>query len=236
MENQQAEQSRLTWLIPVALIGMLGLLYLVWPAFEGFVDKAYHLLSREDRQGFEAWINSFGAWGPLAILAVMLLQTLLAVIPSVLIMVVSVLAYGPIWGGVLAWSGLLAAALMAYAIGRSLGPVTVDRLIGHGTEEKMEHFVDRYGVWAVVAARVSPVLSTDAVSLVAGLVRMDLLPFLAATAAGTLPLTILIGFLGTSIERMETGLIWVSVASLALFAAYVVYDRSRSAAHADQEA
>jgi len=94
----------------------------------------------------------------------MVAQTLLAFIPSVLIMVVSVLAYGPLWGGLLSWGGLVMAALVAYGIGRALGPVTVDRLIGRKTEQKLKRFVERYGVWGIIVARISPALSTDAVS------------------------------------------------------------------------
>jgi uncharacterized membrane protein YdjX (TVP38/TMEM64 family) len=53
--------------------------------------------------------------------------------------------------------------------------------------------------------------------------------FLLATALGTLPLTILIAWLGADIDRLKSGLIWVSVISVALFLAYVVYDRRRMA-------
>ena len=85
--------------------------------------------------------------------------------------------------------------------------------------------LERYGVWGVVAARLSPVLSTDAVSIVAGLVGMRFWRFVLATAAGTLPLTVLVAWLGADIDRLKTGLIWVSVVSLATFVGYVAYDR-----------
>ena len=226
--DQPARQSKLTWVIPLVLLGVLAGLYFAWPAFQSFVDQAYAVTTSGDRQRFEQWIRGYGAWGPVVIFAVMIMQTLLAVVPSTLIMVVAVLAYGPLWGGVLAWSGLLVAASVAYGIGRAVGPVTVDRLIGHKTEQKVEHFVNRYGLWAIVAARVSPAFSTDAVSYVAGFVKMGAKRFIAATAMGTLPLTVLVSYLGADIGRLKTGLIWISVASLALFIGYVVYDRVRS--------
>jgi uncharacterized membrane protein YdjX (TVP38/TMEM64 family) len=85
--------------------------------------------------------------------------------------------------------------------------------------------VEDYGVWAVIAARLSPVLSTDAVSIVAGLLGMGWRRFLLATAAGTLPLVVLIAVLGTDIDRMETGLIWISAVSLAAVVGYAVWRR-----------
>ena len=226
--GERREQSKLTWLVPLGLLAFFGLLYFVWPGFQNFVNTAVSISLSGDRQRLESWVDGFGAWGPVVILLLMIMQTVLAFIPSVIIMVVTVLAFGPLWGGVLTWVGLLVSATVAFLIGRALGPVTVDKLIGQSTEKKVEGFVHEYGVWAIIAARVSPALSTDAVSLVAGLAEMGYVRFIAATAAGTLPLTVLIAWLGADINRLEVGLLWVSVVSLAIFVAYVVWDRRRS--------
>jgi uncharacterized membrane protein YdjX (TVP38/TMEM64 family) len=228
-------QSRLTWLVPLGVIAALLLAYFVWPGFRSLVDEAYRVVTSGDRAQLEAWVSGFGAWGPALIYALMVAQTLLAFIPSLLVTVVPVLAYGPLWGGLLAWSGLLLAALVAYGIGRSLGPVTVERLIGHKTERQIEGFVERYGIWGVVAARISPALSTDAVSFVAGLVKMRLWRFALATAVGTLPLVVLVAFLGSDLERLRGGLIWVSVLSLGAFVLYVVWDRRRRRVQEDRQ-
>lgn len=156
--------------------------------------------------------------------ALMLIQTIIPILPSVVVMVVAVLAYGPFMGGIVAWTGLLLAAALGYGMGMSLGPVTVDRLVGAMAKRKVERTVDRYGVWAVVAARISPVLSTDAMSIVAGLARMQFWRFLVATALGTLPLAIAVAWLGSSIERLKTGLIWIGGISVAAFVGYVWFD------------
>lgn len=222
---QDRRRSPLTWVVPLALLLALAGLYFVWPGFASFVDEAAAVLTSGDRQRAQEWVRAFGAWGYAVVLALMVLQTVLAVVPSLLMMVVAVLAYGPVGGGLLAWAGLLVAATVAYGVGRAIGPATVDRLVGEATERKVSGFVERYGVWAVVAARVSPVISTDAVSVVAGLVQMGYARFLAATAAGTLPLTVLVAWLGEDIDRLKTGLIWVSAVSLATFVGYVLYDR-----------
>ncbi len=226
-EQAERKQSKLTWLIPLALVAALVILYFAWPAFHAFANEAYQVLTSGEEERVEAWVSQFGAWGVAVILALMLVQSLLAVIPSVLIMVVTVLAYGPVLGGLLAWGGLLLAASMAYGIGRLLGPVTVEKLIGSKTERKIDRFIARYGLWAIIAARISPALSTDAVSYGAGLVGMGYLRFIGATALGTVPLTVLIAYLGTDINRLKSGLVWVSVITVLLFIGYVAYDRWR---------
>src|SRR5690606_25642220 len=162
--------------------------------YRAFVDEAYNVFSTGDHTQTQEWVRGFGAWGFVVLLALMLMQTILAFLPSLVLMVVAVLSYGPLLGGLLAWSGMLLAATLGYAIGRGLGVATVDRLLGPATEKKMMRFVDRYGIWGVIAGRISPVLSTDAVSIVAGVGRMRYLHFIAATAAGTLPLTVLVAW------------------------------------------
>ena len=224
---RERAKSTWVWLTPLVLMAILVMLYFVWPDFRTFFTEAYEVLSSGRQERIQAWVRGFGVWSYVVILALMLLQTLVAFLPSVVLMVVAVVSFGSIVGGLLAWGGLLLAASLAYVIGRMFGVVTVDRLLGTKTERKVEQFIERYGVWAVVAARISPVLSTDAVSIAAGLVKMNLLRFIVATAVGTLPLTVLIAWLGTDIERLKTGLVWVSIVSVATFIAYVVYDHRR---------
>jgi uncharacterized membrane protein YdjX (TVP38/TMEM64 family) len=226
-QEEPVNASLWTWMLPLCLVLLTIGMYALWPPFRASMHRAYTLLTGGNQEQLKAWITSFGAWGPITILGLMLLQTLVAFLPSVLIMVVSVLAYGALWGSLLAWGGLLVAALLAYCIGRALGPITISKLIGSKTEHQVATFVDRYGFWGIIAARISPALSTDAVSYAAGLTRMRLASFLVATAAGILPLVALIAFLGEDIDRLKTGLIWISVISLLVFLGYVIYDHRK---------
>lgn len=210
--------------MPVGVFVFLGLLYFIWPAYRDFLRNALTKLSSGEREEIQRWIAGYGAWGTLVIFGLMILQTLVPFLPSLVTMVVAVLAYGPLVGGAFAWGGLLLAACAGYGIGLLVGPVTVDRLIGGKAKRQMEHFVDRYGSWGIVAARVSPALSTDAVSIVAGLVKMSFTRFGVATAVGTLPLTIAVAWLGEDIARLQCGLIWISVISLLIFVGYVYWD------------
>lgn len=227
MKAGSTDRSRWTWIIPVGLVAGLVAAFFAWPDFRQFVEEGYRVLASDDRERVEEWVGQYGAWGFVVIFALMLMQTLIPVLPSVVAMVAAVLAYGPVQGGLIAWAGMLLAATLGYGIGRALGPVTIDRLLGAQARRTADRYVDRYGLWAVIAARISPVLSTDAISIAAGLAGMRYPRFLLATAVGTLPLTILIAWLGQEIERLKTGLIWVSVISVLVFVIYVIIDRRR---------
>ncbi|WP_373055639.1 TVP38/TMEM64 family protein [Zunongwangia sp. H14] len=87
--------------------------------------------------------------------------------------------------------------------------------------------MEDYGFWAVIIARVSPVLSNDATSFVAGLLRMGYWKFIAATLAGIIPLTGAIAYLGGNFQRLKSGLIWISAVSLVLLIIYIIYDRKK---------
>ena len=222
---------RWTWAVPLLLVVGIAAAWFLWPGFREFAGQAYEVLASENRQRIEAWVRQYGPWGFIVIYALMIMQTVVPVLPSVVAMVVAVLAFGPWVGGLVAWTGMLLAASLGYLIGRAFGPVTVDRLLGGKARQNLSDTVDRYGLWAVIAARVSPVLSTDAISIVAGLVGLKFWKFLIATAVGTLPLTMLIAFLGEDVERLKSGLIWISVFSIGTFAAWVIYDRRRGKVH-----
>ena len=225
--GEERGASKLVWIIPVVVIGLLVLLYFVWPAYHDFVYEAYTVLTSDDEQRIREWVNQYGAWGPAVIMVGMLMQTILAVIPSVVLMVVAVLAYGAWWGGLLAWGGVVVAAMLAYVIGWALGPVTIEKMLGTKTCKKVEVAVNRYGFLAIVAARISPILSTDAVSFVGGLVKMNFVKFMTATALGTLPLAILIAAMGENWDSMKTVLIVISVASIVMVVGWAVYDWRR---------
>lgn len=212
------------WVLPAAvLIGAVAT-YCLSDSVAEFLDRAMALMDNGEKARLQEWIEGYGLLGPGVIIAMMLLQTLVPVIPSLLPLLAAVVAYGAVAGSVLAWFGLLLSAALGYWIGMLLGPATVDKIIGEDTHEKIEHAVNRYGIWAVIAARVSPLLSTDAISIFAGLVRMRFLQFMGATAVGTAALVLLVGILGTDFDRLETGLWWLGGLTGVALIAWVAWD------------
>lgn len=208
----------------LGVVLLIAGLYFFWPSFHESVNQAFAILVSGDRERLHEFFKQFGIWGPVAIILAMTAQMFLLVIPSTALLVVSVLAYGPLGGTIISLLAVSVASTVGYLIGRKLGPVTIDKLIGSKTRKKTEYYVERYGFWTVIVARFSPFLSNDAISIVGGLLRMSYWRFMGATFAGILPLTIIIAYLGETNERLMTGLIWISVISLVAFVAYVIYD------------
>src|SRR5690606_5137706 len=116
----------------------------------------------------------------------------------------------------------------AYGIGAYFGTPLIKRLLGQKTKEKVEGFIEDYGFWAVIITRLSPFLSNDAISFVAGILQMGYWRFIGATMIGILPLTALIAYLGENNDRLIEGLIWVSAITLVGFIGYVWWDKKRT--------
>jgi uncharacterized membrane protein YdjX (TVP38/TMEM64 family) len=225
--EQPVKQSKWPLYISIALVLSLVVAYFVVPSFQQFIKEAYQVLTSDDKQRISEWVNQFGWIGPVIIVVAMIVQMFLLVIPTILLMVIAVIAYGPVGGTIITLIGIVAASSVGYMLGSYLGTVTVNKLIGDKTEKKIEAYVEEYGFWAVIVTRISPFLSNDAISFVGGLLRMGYLKFIGATLIGILPLALLIAYLGESNDRLIKGLIWVSVGSLLALISYIVYDRNR---------
>ncbi|GAB3203206.1 putative membrane protein YdjX (TVP38/TMEM64 family) [Pontibacter aydingkolensis] len=224
-EDNSHKQSKWPLIITLILIASLVASYFIFPGFQKEVDTSWDVLTSGDRQRISDWVEQFGFWGPFFIILAMIAQMFLLVINVVALMLVSIIAYGPVWGTLVAITAVVVASTVGYLIGRGVGKAGVSKLIGPKTEHKVMNFVDDYGLWAVMIARISPFLSNDAISIVAGLAKMNYFRFIGATLAGIVPLAILLAWLGENNERLKTGLIWVSAVSIAAFIGYIIYDK-----------
>lgn len=225
-ENQRS-QSRIIFVISGGILLALVLCYFFVGDFKQFVDQAIEVLTSDDQEKIKDWVSGFGFWGPVFIIGAMTAQMFLIIIPSVVLMVVSALAYGPFWGSLISYVSVVVAATIAYFIGVHANNAFIDKLIGEKNEKKVEEYIQKYGAWAIVLFRLSPFLSNDAISFVAGIGQMRFLKFIIATSAGIIPLIAMIGFLGENTDRLETGMIWISAATLAGFIIYFLIKRQR---------
>src|SRR5690606_32019540 len=146
---------------------------------------------------------------------------------TLVIMVVSILAYGPVWGSLIVLVAVIAASSTGYFIGRYFGPVIVEKLIGKKSEKKISGFIEDYGFWAVVITRFNPFLSNGAISFVGGVLKMGYWKFIGATLVGIIPLIVYIAIVGKSTDSLKSGLLWGSLVSLVIFIGYVYWDKKR---------
>ena len=226
-DNKKSDKNRLPLYLSGALIIGLVASYFIFPSVSDFFDEAWRVLTSGDEQRVNEWISGFGWLGPIVLVLAMVAQMFLIIVPTVVLMVVSILAYGPIWGSLLVLVAVFAASSVGYAVGNYFGEALIENVIGRKTESKIEDFLENYGFWAVVITRINPFLSNDAISFVAGILGMGYWRFIAATLVGIAPLTFLIAILGETTDSLKNGLLWGSGISLIIFLAYVYWDKRR---------
>ena len=205
------------------VLGLIGA-YFLFPDFQAGVREAYGVIASGDKQRITAYVRQFGFWGPLVVILIMTVQMFLIVVPSWLLMIIAILAYGPWWGGLLSVVAVSVASSVGYVIGKGLSEASLSKLIGHRSERKLERTVNDYGSGAVVLFRLAPFLSNDAISFVAGMLKMGYLRFILATLAGIIPLTVLIAFFSHDIEQLKSILVWVGGIGLAAYLGYLAYN------------
>ena len=214
----------------VLLLGaatLFGLLYLLSAGFRFEVNRAVGLLGRGDIVGLRDYILSYGLWAPVASCFLMVLQALVAPVPSFLITFANGLAFGVFWGWMLSLFGHVLAAAVCFWISRALGRVPVEVLVGRTGLQSADRWFARWGLYAVFVGRLIPGVAFDVISYAAGLTRMRFRSFLIATVLGIFPQTFLYSYLGRQAPEY-VGLFLVTSALVVAVVAAVAVVRYRS--------
>lgn len=214
-------------LLSIAMLLTVLVFYLVKPDFRQWTNEAYHVFGTGDLSKIKEFLQPYRDIGYIIILGAFLFQLFLFFVPSVLVMSLSIMMYGPWIGGLLCLAGVFMASVFAYVLGEMLGDYTIDRIIGHSQREKMTNFLQKYGFWTVAVFRLSPFLSNDAVSFVGGLVSMNFWRFIAATMVGITPLTILLAWMGENNGRLKIGFSILGGISVLALGVYIYIDRRK---------
>lgn len=231
MSEEKDEKSRIPLYASLGILLLLILSYFLIPSVQQFLDRSWEVLTSDDQERIQNWVDGFGVFGPLVLIFAMVAQMFLLVIPTILLMVVAILAYGPVWGSLIVFIAVFCASSVGYFLGRYLTEGHVAKIIGRKSERKVSQFIEDYGFWAVVITRINPFLSNDAISFVAGILKMGYWRFMAATLVGIAPLVLFIAIIGKSTGSLKVGLLWGSLISLAIFLLYVWWDKRRKKDH-----
>src|ERR671916_1502325 len=209
-------------LLLASVATVLGLLYLLSENFRSETNRALGILGRGDIAGLRDYILSYGLWAPVASCFLMVLQALVAPVPSFLITFANGLAFGVFWGWMLSLFGHVLAAAVCFGISRSLGRVPVEVLVGKTGLDSADRWFARWGLYAVFVGRLIPGIAFDVISYAAGLTRMRFRSFLIATVLGIFPQTFLYSYLGrqapeyVALFLVSSGLVVAGVVAFAV--------------------
>ena len=124
--------------------------------------------------------------------------------PATLMTIAGGLLFGATWGIVATVLGANSSAMVAYWIGRSFGPERVADPSSDGLLARWSDKMRSNSFETVMLMRLA-FLPYDFVNYSAGLLRIRAMPFLLATAIGSIPGTVSFTLAGASIESLEEG-------------------------------
>ena len=157
--------------------------------------------------------------GAAAVPAFILVSALLtcALFPGPLLAGASGLLFGTALGTPVAIVSATLGAVLAFSIARFFAHDAVQTL----TPERMrplQDWIERRGFWAVLYARIAPGVPYSLVNYAAGLTRVSLAAFAAATAIGVAPRAFAYTALGGSLDNLASPEAIVAYAALAVMA------------------
>ncbi len=219
------KQSKAPLLVGLALLAILVGSYFIFPSFHDGVNEAFDVITSDDQDRIQRWVKQFGLLGPIVLIFAMTVQMFMLIVPNILLFIISIICYGPVWGALISLIGVTASSTLGYFIGKKLGPRAIDRFVSQNTQDKMSIFIERYGAKAIAIMRLSS-LSSDALGFVAGILEMSYKKYILATLAGITPVIILIAIYGKS-GKIESALIWIGAISLVLLIVYIILDKNK---------
>jgi len=213
----RTSMSRTRWI--ALLAGVLLLLALI--AIYVALKETGTLGTVLDAAALRERLERLGIWGPLAIIALMMLAILVSPIPSAPIAMAAGACYGHTWGTLYVVTGAEAGALAAFAIARMLGQAVLHRLFGErlpagliGSQNALTGIV--------FVSRLLPFVSFDLVSYAAGLTILSVWRFALATLAGIIPTSFLLAHFGSEMASGEADRFMYTALGLGLITAIPV--------------
>ncbi len=169
----------------------------------------------------QRFVDEVGAvwWGVLAYVGVYLLRPVV-LFPASLLTVVGGVIFGPVVGVIVVIVAANSSAMIAYLIGRLLGTPHEghqDDAAGGGPPTFLARWATRMreNSFETLLVMRFLFLPYDLVNYGAGALRIGWMPFLAATALGSLPGTVSFVLLGASLDRVDQGLSGIDPVALA---------------------
>jgi uncharacterized membrane protein YdjX (TVP38/TMEM64 family) len=167
-------------------------------------------------QGVRDWVDGAGVAAPLVFVLLSASLTC-ALFPGPLLAGASGLLFGTALGFPLSLTAAVLGACVAFMISRHVGGDAVEHVAGRRLLA-LRDLVSRRGFVSVLYARIVPGAPYSLVNYAAGLTRIRLPVFAAATALGAAPRAFAYTALGGSLDNLRSPEAIVAVAVLALMA------------------
>ena len=210
--DPESRSSTIVWVQRAAVAGIWVAAIVSWQIHQ----SSNGLSTTETAQRF---IDTVGGswWGIFAYVLVYLARPIV-LFPASILTIVGGILFGPVLGVLVVVLAANASAMVAYGVGRLLGhaPGTSNSVTGTEATSFVRRWSNRMRDKSFETVLIMRLLFLpyDLVNYVSGMLRLQWLPFLLATALGSLPGTVSFVLLGASIDRVDEGIGGIDPATL----------------------
>lgn len=135
----------------------------------------------EAEGSFKALLDGMGIYAPLTFLLIQIIQVVYPIIPGGVTVVVAPLVFGPFWGFVYSFSGVLIGSSINFILARKYGKTFVRAFVSEETYRKYYGWLTKGKrfEWLMASAFALPGFPDDFLCMVAGLTEMSMKRFMA---------------------------------------------------------
>lgn len=193
-----------------------------------------------DRQAVTDTIHRLGAWGPVVVFVLLVLQVFVAIIPGHALMLAGGYVYGFALSLIITLGSTVLGSQIAFSIARRFGRSLIYRLASHQVIERWDRLAANQGGLFYFFAFVLPIFPSDLMCYVAGLGTVSPRRFFLANVSGRLVCAAFITLVGSYGLQMPVAF-WAAVilALVILYGSWRFYSwKSRvvvNGSHATQE-
>ncbi len=164
----------------------------LWGFWSFFKGQAVFDLFSNNTEEFRQYLDSFqSGWAAVIFLGLIVLEVLIAFIPSWFIYPIGVAIFGVGNMIALVMVGNFIGSSIGFWIGQKWGAAILDRFVEEKYVLRFNNFMVKRGAWSVFLLKVNPITSFDVWNYIAGASPMGFWKFSFANTLGLMPITIL---------------------------------------------
>jgi len=212
-ESRQKEKKVLKYALVIAFISAVA--YFLARPYIGVMF---------DVEQMRNFIESFGIWGPLVLIALQAGQVIIAPIPGPVTGAAAGYAFGVLWGTIYGFIGLAIGSTAAILAAKIYGRPFVEDVIADETMDKFDYLADEHGFLPFFLLFLLPGFPDDAICFLAGLTDIDTKKLILMASFGRVPglLSLTVFGNGLALGNMKvvalTGVIVILVSAAAWYA------------------
>jgi len=180
-----------------SVVVLVALCLLIAPVREALSHAAHG-----DTTALREQLRGTGAAGIVLLYALMIAHAVVP-FPAEITNLVAGFTYGIPGAMAICATGWWLSAMATYGIGHVAGRPLLMRIAGDDRSAAIERAIERGGWWALLMARILPIVPFSFVGYVCGATRVPLVRFAWTTALGQLPLIAAAVILGSRLERFS---------------------------------